>query len=659
MDAKLSIQACWLHAVSIKIHGLVLCLTDHFSSTLFDPLFFSFSTDKEAEKFLQNLCDQNYGQLVQLLGREIADESKPFEARQMACLYIKNTLAAQSPAVQREKHERWKVVAPDIRTEIKEHMMTALRSTSQPQLPHFVAVASAEIAVVELPFKEWATLVAKLMENVTSSEAVEVIKIASLQCLGYISDRLVDVEDLIGNIPELDTQTVDRMLTTIVNAMQPDKSAEMRFFALQALKNSLLFIRKNMDTTQERDYIMSAICQACENEQAKVRNLAFQCLDTICECYYEHLGEYMTRIYQLTTQSIKSDPDEDSKMSAIEVWNTVCEMESSFLLEEKEAAEMGVPITGRPPCPRYVQAAMEHLVPLLLALLTEQNEDDEDDTHTPQESGANCLELMSQTVEGLIVPHVIGYVEQNIQSPEWRLRDAAIVAFMAILDGHSTADIGQYVTSSMQVMLNSFNDQHPVVRGSAVHCVRKMCGHHLECLKPEMLNSILTEVDKKLQDRPSICAPACSTIFEIAEALKTTDPPQTNALSSGMIQLMQDLLAVTDRQDSAEHNIRVVAMSAACSLITASAMDVNEIFGQLLPAISGRLEGALNLQTVSNDDKEFKAQMIGQLCALIQTLYQRMNTETVLPQTDRVMSLLLQSLNVRNSAEESFMAISR
>merc|ERR1712226_1069416 len=110
----------------------------------------------------------------------------------------------------------------------------------------------------------------------------------------------------------------------------------------------------------------------------------------------------------------------------------------------------------------------------------------------------------------------------------------------------------------------------------------------MDGLAPERLNAILTAVDQKLEDRPSIAAPACSAIYEICQGLKQVPPPPTNILSSGMVHLMTNLLKVTDRPDSSEHNIRVVAMSAACAVIQASAMDVNNVFAELLPAIVTR-----------------------------------------------------------------------
>ncbi|KAL7569989.1 hypothetical protein ACA910_017038 [Epithemia clementina (nom. ined.)] len=74
----------------------------------------------------------------------------------------------------------------------------------------------------------------------------------------------------------------------------------------------------------------------------------------------------------------------------------------------------------------------------------------------------------------------------------------------------------------------------------------------------------------------------------------------------------------------------------------------------LLGTVVSAMEGTLRLEKVENT---FKAQMVGQLAALIQVLYHRMERETVLGQTQLVMDTLLQGLSVRNAEEEVFMAI--
>ena len=78
--------------------------------------------------------------------------------------------------------------------------------------------------------------------------------------------------------------------------------------------------------------------------------------------------------------------------------------------------------------------------PLLTEALTKQNEevDLDDGAYNISMAAANCLSLLTQTVEDLVVSVIMPFVQQNIQSKNWRLREAAIMAFASILDGTST-----------------------------------------------------------------------------------------------------------------------------------------------------------------------------------------------------------------------------
>jgi importin subunit beta-1 len=614
----------------------------------------------------------NPGELARALAQEVANDTNIFASRQMAAIYLKNMLMAQSAAVQKEKHDRWKVLDPQARNVVKECLLQGLRHPTgaannaatngqtlpEHNLPHFCAVAIAEIAVVELPHNEWPTLVPSVMENVSSVSTPDYVKIASLECLGYTCERYADVEEMFSDAwPELHETTVNDMLTTIVDGVQPTRPEPIRLAALQALKNSLLFVRSNMEKPLERKFIVNAMTQACTSPDPRVRALAYACLDTVAEQYYECLPDHMTEIYNLSTECIKrGDAEEESvKMAAIEVWNQLATVEQRLLDEEREAAEVGM-VLPRAACPKYVEAAMEHLVPLLLNTLTLQAEDSEggDEIWDLQASGAVCLETISQTVEGAILMHVIPFVQQHIQSADWRYRDAAINAFSSILDGPSTEQVA--------VLLQSFQDQNSTVRWSAVHCIGKICKLHMAAVPAQATHAILEQLLQKLQDpRAAIASASCSAIFDMAAAFKPMGGavPQSNLLSVPMLPLMHHLLAASDREDGSECNLRVAAMSAAAELIGASALDVEPIFSDLLPAIIGRMDAALKIQVISKDDRDAKEQVLGLLCGLLQTLYFRMQKEAVLQHTDSVMNLLLQVFQLQDASclEEAFMAL--
>lgn len=542
------------------------------------------STDRAAEAQLNEWLSTNYGELLQALLGEMATEGKPLAARQMASLYMKNTLNGKTAKTQAELHARWKTLPPEIRNSVKEGLLATMRSP-EPAVPHFCAMVAAEVACVELPHQEWPAFVPTLSENVTNTQAPLPVQSAALQCLGFTCERIADVEEMM-DVPELPTEIVDKMLTTIVSGVQPSRPEDIRLHALTGLKNSLVFVRKNMEVPQERDFILkNAIMEATQAQDPRLRALAFACLDNVAELYYEHLADYMKDVYALSTGAIQKDPDESVKVAAIEFWSTVALVEQQ-LLEEEVLAEPGA--IGRTPCNRYTHSAVPTLVPLLLEALTQQQDDggDDDDDTGLNSTGAICLQTISQTVESAIIPVVMPFVNINISNQDWRLRDAAIVAFSCILDGPDTEAVGQFVVQSIAVLLGAFQDPHETVRQSAVHCLSIMCRLHAMAIQPSQVHAILDALLQKLQEAPRVATYSCSAIYNIAKSLRFTAEEPTNLLSTPMLPLLYALLQANDRDDASENNLRRLSLEAAGELISSAAKDVQNILRELLPRLS-------------------------------------------------------------------------
>lgn len=636
----------------VSINSRIHCTFCFFSRNILPFL------DRAAEARLQEYSKTNYGELVKALATELANESKQLHSRQVASIYLKNTIYGKSSAVIRENQDRWKRLDAAIRSQVKELVLQAMRS-DQERVPHFSAVAAAEIAAVELPFNEWPAFIPTMMENV--QKGTNAVKIASLEALGFTSDRIANLEGVVPGTPDLASSTVDSMLTTIVDAVQPANPKEMRFAALTALKNSLVFVRKNMEVKPERDFIMGAICEAAKAGDSAVRKLAFECMISLAELYYDKLNDFMTSFYDLTTTAIRNDADEGVKIAAIEFWSSVAESEQVLLAEERDAQEAGIPL-DRPACPKFVQAVMQHIIPLLLQLLTQFDENADEDEFNIQSAASFCLSGISQTVSGAVLGCVMPFVQEEIRSPNWRYRNAAILAFSAVLEGQETNDVAQYAVQSIPVLLGLFDDQESVhVRDSAVYCVNQIAKYHYFAFRDHVdtVHSTIKALIDKLQAESRIASRAASAIYSIAHSEKTPKPPESNVLSAPMLPLMRALLEASDRPDADESNLRIVAMSAAAELVQGGALDVHNIFVELLPAIIGRFESSMSMQVVSSEDSEKKEQLLGLLSGLIQVLFQRMQKQEVSVQADRIMDLLLKGLHVRNAVchEEIFYAV--
>jgi len=617
-------------------------------------------SNPEAEKQLNAFKESNLGNYFQGLVSVLATDgidTNPL-ARQLAGLLIKNALKplhSTEHALQTQYHDQWKALDPAIRDSVKGPLLTAMRNP-EAGVSHPAAQAAAEVAAIELPFDQWPDFLPTLLENIRGAEYDEGIKVATLECLGYCCERI----SLLGG--EVNQASTDSMLSAIVDGISATRPNRMRQAAAGALKNSLMFAETNMEKQEERTAIMNALMEATRSPDTNVRIVAYDGIVQVAVLYYAKLQEYMTMFYQLTTNTIKQDEEEVAK-AAIEFWTSLCEVEQDLIDEEAEMRQRGLPVER--PCMRYVDAAMQHLAPFLFETLTKQNDDPDNDDFTLQMAGQLCLTSVSQTVEDSIVPIVMPFVNANIQDTNWRNRDAAVMAFISILDGPSAETIGQYVAQSVAPLLKMLNDENIIVRDSSAHCISRICLLHVQYIPAETFPTLLQELTTKCSDgSPKVASQAATAIFNLASAFsdQSQDEGQpTNALSPYMQILLQKLLEMVDRQDADDDtNLRLAGMEAISELISVSAQDNLQILSQLLPNFITRFEQTTAMPVLNEDDKHTKDQIQGLLCAVIQNLYRKLDKATVLPFTDKVMTLLLQVLSVKNSSchEECFTAIS-
>jgi len=617
-------------------------------------------SNADAEKQLNAFKDSNLGNYFQGLVSVLATDNIGTDplARQLAGLLIKNALKplhSTEHALQKQYHDQWKHLDPAVRDSVKGPLLAAMRN-AETGVSHPAAQAAAEVAAIELPYDQWPAFLPTLLENVRGAEYAESVKVATLECLGYCCERI----SFLGG--EVNQTSTDSMLSAIVDGIGGTRPNRLRQAAAGALKNSLMFAESNMERPEERNAIMNALMEATRCEDANVRIVAYDGIVQIAILYYAKVQDYMTNIYQLTTNTIKQDNEEVAK-AAIEFWTSLCEVEQDLIDEEAEMRQRGLPVQR--PCMRYVDAAMQHLAPFLFETLTKQNEDHDFDDFTLQMAGQLCLTSVSQTVEDNIVPVVMPFVNANIQDANWRNRDAAIMAFISILDGPSAEVIGQYVQQSVGFLLKMLNDEHIIVRDSSAHCISRICLLHVQYIPPEIFPNLLEELTKKCSDgSPKVASQAATAIFNLASAFSDqsggADQP-TNTLSQYMQVLLQKLLAMVDRPDADDDaNLRLAGMEAISELISVSAQDNIGLLAQLLPNFIQRFEQASAMPVLNEEDKHNKEQIQGLLCAVIQNLYRKLDKTIVMPMTDRVMELLLQVLQVRNSSchEECFTAIS-
>jgi importin subunit beta-1 len=185
---------------------------------------------------------------------------------------------------------------------------------------------------------------------------------------------------------------------------------------------------------------MQIVCEATQCATSpELQVISFECLVKIVALYYDHMHMYMEKaLFGLTVLGMRHE-NEQVALQAVEFWSTICEIE----FDRKLAAEEG---DGSLQSLGFAHAAMPEIVPVILWLMTKQEEDDDGDEWTPSMAAATCLQLLAGVVSSAIVPQVLPFIQENIQNPDWRFRETSCMAFGSIIDGPEPSEMAGLVS---------------------------------------------------------------------------------------------------------------------------------------------------------------------------------------------------------------------
>lgn len=311
----------------------------------------------------------------------------------------------------------------------------------------------------------------------------------------------------------------------------------------------------------------------------------------------------------------------------------------------------------------FARVATNEVVPVLLTLLTKQDEDAADDEYNISRAAYQCLQLYAQAVQATIIPPVIQFVEANLRSEDWHSRDAAVSAFGAIMEGPDEKVLEPIVKSALQILIQMMDDQSVQVRDSTAYALGRITEACSEAIDPSQhLDPLIRSLFSGLQTNPKMAPSCCWALMNLAERFAGDFGAQANALTIHFNDSIQSLLTVTARPDC-DNTVRTAAYEVLNVFVQNSAQESVTSVAQLSSVVLERLENTIPMQSqvVSVEDKITLEDMQTSLCSVLQAIIQRLDKEIV-SQGDRIMQILLQILSSAGAKssvpEAAFAAIS-
>lgn len=422
---------------------------------------------------------------------------------------------------------------------------------------------------------------------------------------------------------------------------------EIKLSATEALVNALEFVHGNFENQTERDVIMRVVCGTVQAPSAQVRKVAFECLVKIAALYYSHLSNYISTIFELTVTAATKD-EEDVALQAVEFWSTVAEIEGD-LMEEEEDLEENMPSRVL----HFIEVAVKPLCGLLLELLTRQDEYAEEGELNISNAAGTCLALVSRVAGDHVINEVMPFVAKFINSAEWKQKEAATLAFSAILDGPSSEAMTNLVDQAIPVMTKQIvetsgparsqnqSDGQRLLKDTTVFTIGRIIQYFPDQIY-ERLDETMNALSAAIQDEARIASKACWAIHNLGVSVEEAannesngDEELTNVLSKYMDPVLQALLKTVEREDVNEANLTVNAWEAISALISAAARDTYPILEGYVGVFLQRLD-----ITIKAPHSQKLDEVQGLLCGALQSLIQKLG-DRMRRYANEVMQLIL------------------
>lgn len=511
----------------------------------------------------------------------------------------------------------------------------------------------AAIAAIELPAQTWPELTTLLLGNITRYDSAPYLKRSTLETIGFIC------EDLDESI--LASRSNEILTAVIQGARKEETDAKVRKAAIEALNNSLDFIKPHFDSEVERNVIMQVVCEATLSPDTIVAVAAFECLVGIMTLYYDYMVPYMNQgLFQMTIDCM-NHKQEAIALQAIEFWSTVCdtEIDRQIDLVEDNSADL--------PFYKFARGAVSYVIPTLLTLLSKQTSEDDEDEWNVSKAAATCLGLFANCVQDDLLTGtsvIFPFIEKNIGSPDWRYRDAAVMAFASILDGPSPAILEPYVKQALPMLISMITDTSTAVRDTATWSVGRIFEILDDVVDAAALPNIIQVFLGALKDEPRIASHAACGLRNIflkyGNRLTESGEP---VMSQSLFQAcLTELLVCSQRPDFDESNLVSASFQAVSALVELSPNEYSNIVEQLCETIIVQLETTVASLSQPSTDVSKLLTMQAHYYTVIQAIIRRLGSQ-INKYADRLMAtfhIILSSNDAMKSStisEEIFLAV--
>ena len=131
------------------------------------------------------------------------------------------------------------------------------------------------------------------------------------------------------------------------------------------------------------------------------------------------------------------------------------------------------------------------------------------------------------------------FIGSDIRSEDWHPCEAAVMAFLCILDGPDPFILNTLINSTLPILIHTMTYSNLQVKDTVAWTLGKVCDLLVQMIQPDLhLQPLVYAFISGLQDSPRIAANCCQGLQNLAEGMDAYSELMMSTYYKGVIQAL-------------------------------------------------------------------------------------------------------------------------
>ena len=549
----------------------------------------------ESESKINELANQNLGNLFFNLSLIICHENEDKIIRQISCTIIKSLIS-------KEKYNiLWFNIDEKLRNSIKNNLMSTLASNDI-DIRKGTGLAISSICKIELPKKLWLNIF-DILIGTSNNENIN-IQLSSIITLGYIFEEI--------NENDISDEIMRKILFCYYNILNKDNiNLELHKSTLDSLFHFIPFIKNVIMNNEQSKIFFELIEKSIKNDYIIIRSKSIKIFIEISRRYYDYLENYINNLIDFSSKIMEKDSI-DNSLLAYEIWCSIGE------IEEYRKKEYELNNNKKYNFFEFCQKSLSKIFPIITNHIQQTDYDNEE--WNQRKASSLLINLFSKSCRSDFIEKIIEFIQKLVSQNNYDLMNAGLYTYSSILETFYHNNLisynNEYVLAISNILCGNFPDHLKYISS---YTLEKITFNYSDDIISDnkIFNNIMTLIINILdKQKNNVIINLCKTINNLLKEIETSENIIYNKISPFFESITNILinLGISSKSYDYNNNVALYSFMTVSNFIEHSAKGNIDLIRKIFKNLITLFNKTFDVSSFKNNEMRYNYQSYILIC---------------------------------------------